>query len=96
MESLTSRATYAVHKRPEDPNGTGFAPVLRDLHHAEGAFRFEFESQTGSHYQVEWTDDMKEWGAAKSYDGTGTTILFEDEVDQLFPEMYYRVRVVVD
>ena len=96
MESLTSRATYAVHKRPEDPNGTGFVPVLRDLHHAEGAFRFEFESQTGSHYQVEWTDDMKEWGAAKSYDGTGTTILFEDEVDQLFPEMYYRVRVVVD
>ena len=45
---------------------------------------------------MESTDDMKEWGAAKSYDGTGTTILFEDEVDQLFPEMYYRVRVVVD
>jgi len=57
-------------------------------------FGFDFESQTGRHYVVEATDDLKEWGVVKSYNGTGTMIRFEDERDQVFPQIYYRVRVV--
>ena len=43
---------------------------------------------------VEATDDLKDWGVVKSYNGTGTMIRFEEERDQLFPQIYYRVRVV--
>jgi hypothetical protein len=55
---------------------------------------FGFESQTGSSYEVEATGDLKEWGRIKTYNGTGTMIRFEDERDQVFPQIYYRVRVV--
>jgi hypothetical protein len=57
-------------------------------------FGFEFESQMDRHYAVEATGDLKEWGVVKSYNGTGTLIRFEDERDQVFPQLYYRVRVV--
>jgi hypothetical protein len=30
----------------------------------------------------------------KNYNGTGAVIRFEDERDQLFPQVYYRVKVV--
>jgi hypothetical protein len=43
---------------------------------------------------VETTDDLKDWGTLKTYNGTGTMIQFEDERDQVFPQIYYRVRVV--
>jgi len=48
----------------------------------------------GSSYVVEATGDLKEWGVIKTYNGTGTMIQFEDERDQVFPQVYYRVRVV--
>ena len=57
-------------------------------------FGFGFESQKGSSYVVETTDDLKDWGTLKTYNGTGTLIRFEDERDQVFPQIYYRVRVV--
>ena len=43
---------------------------------------------------VEATGDLKKWGVVKSYNGTGTLIRFEDERDQVFPQIYYRVRLV--
>jgi len=56
-------------------------------------FVFEFQSQSARHYVVEATDDLKDWETLKSYNGTGTLIRFEDERDQVFPQIYYRVRV---
>jgi DNA-binding GntR family transcriptional regulator len=47
----------------------------------------------GSSYVVEATGDLVEWGVIKTYNGTGTMIQFEDERDQVFPQIYYRVRV---
>ena len=32
--------------------------------------------------------------AFKNFNGTGTMIRFEDGRDQVFPQIYYRVRVV--
>ena len=43
---------------------------------------------------VEATGDLKEWGVVKIYNGTGTMIRFDDKRDQVFPQIYYRVRVV--
>ena len=70
--------------------GTG----VRILSYTRSPFGLEFESEAGRQYVVESTSDLKEWGAVKTYNGTGTLIRFEDERDQLFPQIYYQVRVV--
>jgi hypothetical protein len=48
----------------------------------------------GRHYVVEATGDLKDWGAIKTYNGTGILIRFEDKRGQVFPQIYYRVRVL--
>jgi|TARA_B100000959_G_scaffold52118_1_gene54205 hypothetical protein len=48
----------------------------------------------GRVYAVESSEDLRSWGTLKSYNGTGTLIWFEDERDQVFPQIYFRVKVV--
>ena len=64
------------------------------LNYTRSPFGFEFESEAGKSYVVEATSDLREWGVVKNYNGTATLIRFEDERDQLFPQIYYRVKVV--
>ena len=64
------------------------------LSYTRSPFGFEFESEAGKSYVVEATSDLREWGMVKNYNGTGAMIRFEDERDQLFPQIYYRVKVV--
>jgi hypothetical protein len=73
---------------------SGSGSTIRIVGYEREPFGFGFESQGGLRYVVEATDDWKEWGTLKSYNGTGTMIRFEDERDQVFPQIYYRVRVV--
>ena len=73
---------------------SGSGSTLRILEYEREPFGFGFESQGGLNYVVEATDDLKEWGTLKNYNGTGTMIRFEDERNQVFPRFYYRVRVV--
>jgi hypothetical protein len=68
--------------------------TIRIVGYVREPFGFGFESQMGSSYVVETTDDLKDWGTLKTYNGTGTMIQFEDERDQVFPQIYYRVRVI--
>jgi hypothetical protein len=68
--------------------------TIRIVGYEREPFGFGFESQMGSSYVVEATGDLKEWGVLKSYNGTGTMIRFEDKRDQVFPQIYYRVKVV--
>ena len=62
-------------------------------------FGFSFAAEKGKTYIVEVTDNLKQWRKLKTYNGTGTLIRFEDERDQVFPEIsvfehqYYRVKV---
>ena len=74
------------------------APVnpidLVNVGYVSEPFGFNFESQMGSRYVVEATGDLKKWGVVKTYNGTGTLIRFEEERDQVFPQIYYRVKVV--
>jgi hypothetical protein len=67
-------------------------PILKSV--SITPFSFRFESQVGFNYVVEATDNSKKWGALKVYNGTGTMIRFEDERDQVFQQIYYRVKVV--
>ena len=66
---------------------------IRIVGYVREPFGFGFESQSDRRYVVEATGDLKEWGVVKSYNGTGDLIRFEDERDQAFPQIYYRVRV---
>ena len=67
--------------------------TIRIVGYDREPFGFGFESQIGQRYEVEATGDLKEWGVIKTYNGTGTLIRFKDERDQVFPQIYYRVRV---
>ena len=68
--------------------------TIRIVGYERNPFGFGFESQVGRSYVVEATNDLREWRVFKTYNGTGTLIRFEDERDQVFPQIYYRVRVV--
>ena len=57
-------------------------------------FSFSFGAKEGRVYDVQSSEDLRSWGTLKSYDGTGTLVRFEDETDQFFPQIYYRIRVV--
>jgi hypothetical protein len=77
-----------------DGVASGSGSTIRIVGYVHEPFGFGFESQMGSSYVVEATDDLKKWGVVKTYNGTGNQIRFEDERDQVFPQIYYRVRVV--
>ena len=77
-----------------DGVASGSGMTIRIVGYVREPFGFGFESQMGSSYVVEVTGDLMEWGVVKTYDGTGTMIRFKDERDQVFPQIYYRVRVV--
>ncbi|MCH2384136.1 MAG: hypothetical protein MK293_02640, partial [Pedosphaera sp.] len=77
-----------------DGVASGSDSTIRIVGYVREPFGFGFESESGRHYVVEATGDLKEWGVVKTYNGTGTLIRFEDERDQVFPQIYYRVRVV--
>jgi hypothetical protein len=57
-------------------------------------FAFSFGAKEGRIYDVQSSEDLRNWGTLKTYNGTGTLIRFEDERDQVFPQIYYRVRMV--
>jgi len=59
-----------------------------------GRFAFSFDANEGKIYEVQSSQDLRSWGTLKTYNGTGTLIRFEDQRDQVFPQIYYRVRVV--
>ena len=77
-----------------DGVASGSDSTIRIVGYDREPFGFEFESQMGSSYVVETTDDLKDWGTLKSYNGTGTLIRFEDERDHDPPQWFYRVKVV--
>jgi hypothetical protein len=77
-----------------DGVASGSGRTIRIVGYDREPFGFGFESQSGLNYEVEATDDLKEWGVIKTYNGTGIMIRFEDRRDQVFPQIYYRVRVV--
>ncbi|MDE1045374.1 MAG: hypothetical protein OSA05_08880, partial [Nitrospinaceae bacterium] len=73
---------------------SGSGSTIRIVGYEREPFGFGFESQSGLRYVVEATYDWKEWGTLKTYNGTGTLIRFEDERYQVFPQVYYRVRLM--
>jgi ankyrin repeat protein len=59
-----------------------------------GRFAFSFDAKEGKVYEVQDSFDLLNWEVIKTYTGTGFSVRFEEERDQVFPQIYYRVRVV--
>jgi len=73
---------------------SGSGSTIRIVGYVQEPFGFSFGAKEGRVYDVESSKDLKDWGTLKTYNGTGTLIRFKDERDQVFPQIYYRVRVV--
>jgi hypothetical protein len=73
---------------------SGSGSTIRIVGYVREPFGFSFGAKEGRVYDVESSKDLKDWGTLKTYNGTGTMIRFKDERDQVFPQIYYRVRVV--
>jgi hypothetical protein len=67
---------------------------VKVLNIVNAPFGFIFNTEEGTSYDVQSSQDLRSWGTLKTYNGTGTLIRFEDERDQVFPQIYYRVKVV--
>jgi len=59
-----------------------------------GRFAFSFDAKEGKVYEVQDSFDLLNWEVIKTYTGTGASVRFDEERDQVFPQIYYRVRVV--
>jgi hypothetical protein len=75
-----------------DGVASGSGSTIRIVGYLQEPFGFSFGAKEGRVYDVESSKDLRSWGTLKSYNGTGTLIRFEDERDQVFPQIYYRVK----
>ena len=72
---------------------TGSPGVIEILTFTRKPFRFDFQSQAGKGYFVEYSRDLKDWAVAKTYRGTGDIIRFEDRSTQPLQQVYYRLKL---
>ena len=59
-----------------------------------GRFAFSFDAKEGKVYEVQDSFNLLNWEVIKTYTGTGDSVRFDEERDQVFPQIYYRVKVV--
>ena len=57
-------------------------------------FSFEFISIKEKSYAIEFSTDLKEWKEINVIKGTGAIVRFEDERDEVFSQVYFRVRII--
>ena len=57
-------------------------------------FSFEFNSLKEKSYAIEFSTDLKEWKEINVIKGTGAIVRFEDERDEVFSQVYFRVRII--
>ena len=53
-----------------------------------------FKSKKEKSYAIEFSTDLKEWKEINVIKGTGAIVRFEDERDQVFLQIYFRVRII--
>jgi len=57
-------------------------------------FGFDFKSKKEKSYAIESSTDLREWKQINVIKGTGAIVRFEDERDQVFLQIYFRVRMI--
>ena len=56
-------------------------------------FGFSFNTDVGSKYRVEASDDLTKWNQLSEIDGTGEAVQFIDFRKAYYQQQYYRVKV---
>ena len=72
---------------------TGTPGIIEILTFTKKPFGFNFQSQAGKGYFIEYSRDLKDWKVAKTYTGNGDMIRFEDRSTQPLPQVYYRIKL---
>ena len=57
-------------------------------------FWFKYKSKKEKNYAIESSTDLREWKQINVIKGTGAIVRFEDERDQVFLQIYFRVRMI--
>ena len=57
-------------------------------------FGFSFNTDVGSKYRVEASDDLTKWNPLREIDGTGEALQFIDFRNAFYQKQYYRVKLV--
>ncbi len=57
-------------------------------------FWFKYKSKKEKSYAIESSTDLREWKEINVIKGTGAIVRFEDERDQVFLQIYFRVRMI--
>ena len=57
-------------------------------------FWFKFKSKKEKSYAIESSTDLREWKQINVIKGTGAIVRFEDDRDQVFLQIFFRVRMI--
>jgi hypothetical protein len=57
-------------------------------------FGFSFNTDKGTSYEVQASDDLRKWQQLREVKGTGEAVKFVDFRKAIYEQQYYRVRVV--
>jgi hypothetical protein len=90
-----------------NPGATGFGetfgglPVItlknlriKSFNNHATPFFLSFESKSGATYKIEASHDLKKWGEIGEAQGTGSSVKFIERRKAMFPQQYYRVKLV--
>ena len=75
-------------KKPVEP----VVPEL-DIQKSKSPFSFNFETVKDQKYEVQATNDLRNWNLVVTIEGTGLEIMFTDYREALFLRQFYRVKV---
>ncbi len=74
----------------DKPSGDG--PGIKKV--STEPLNFSFKTANGVKYDVEASEDLREWKKIRSVHGTGEDFGFTDNREALFEQQYFRVRMV--
>lgn len=91
----TDGAEITNPSNPESKPQKPVEPVVLelDIQKSKSTFSFNFETVKGQKYEVQATNDLRNWNLVVTIEGTGLEIMFTDYREALFLRQFYRVKV---
>ena len=91
----TDGAEITNPSNPESKPQKPVEPVVPelDIQKSKSPFSFNFETVKGQKYEVQATNDLRNWNLVVTIEGTGLETMFTDYREALFLRQFYRVKV---
>jgi len=68
--------------------------IIDSFSTAASPFSLAFQTESDSTYKIEASHDSKKWGEIGEVQGTGSSVKFIERRKAMFPQQYYRVKLV--